>query len=475
MLESLTIFSKGGLILYQYLSDPSLMEKETGRAAPGFTAAALNQTLIQKFLLDPSTTKSFHISDGITFVWVDDGDKCIVALYPDILFEGPRQYLREWATSLVGQTLREYDLYQQNASQDGDTIRPDPAPFDKTFRALLNQSKSQNHGTTSATNDAKSNTDNKQTNNANKKPAKKGKEKRTWGDAKVTQEAMAELDMSKKEDTSVDAAAAAEQRALAEARAAYLPTADDLQQAQTEQEQIATKEPSWSSTAVGWFQQMTGNKVLEAADLEAPLKEMESFLSSKNVANEIAHELCRAVEKKLVGKKLNSLYRVQTAVQQALEGTITKILHHDVDLLRNALAKRGDSLFSVSKKTPYVVAVVGINGVGEYICIDYTGLTHTLAFAFLFLGCLCCAKQFHSLSRLQENRLLWQSWPIIVSSSRKFAVANDECHSNSILSFPRLRSFAEWLQTASGSRRYLSKWCCGTTQGPRRLLELARL
>eukprot|EP00977_Amphora_coffeiformis_P012202 scaffold3014_cov172-Amphora_coffeaeformis.AAC.4 len=360
------------------------MEKETGRAAPGFTSTALNQTLIKKFLMDPSNTKSFHISEGISFVWADDADKCIVALYPDILFEGPRQYLREWATSLVDQTMREYELYQQNATDDGGKIRPDPAPFDKTFRALLNQSKNQNHGTTTAgTSDSKSNTT--LTDKNSKKPAKKGKEKRTWGDAKVTQEAMAELDMSKKEETSGDAAAEAEQRALAEARAAYLPTTDDLQQAETEQKQSSQKEPSWSSTAVGWFQQMTGNKVLEAADLEKPLKEMESFLTSKNVANEIAHELCQAVQGKLVGKKLNSLYRVQTAVQQALESTITKILHHDVDLLRNALAKRGDSLFSVSKKTPYVVAVVGINGVGEYIYVyglDLPAIHYTFAIRF---------------------------------------------------------------------------------------------
>ena len=370
MLESLTIFSKGGLILYQYLSDPSLMEKETGKASPGFTSAALNQTLIKKFMLDPSNTKNFHISEGISFVWAEDVDKCIVALYPDILFEGPRQYLKEWANSLVSQAAQEYELYQQNAAADG-KIRPDPAPFDKTFRAILNQSKSQKATTpTTPTNDPKS----AAASSDKKKPPKKGKEKRTWGDAKVTDEAMAELDMSKKEESSPDAVAEAEQRALIEARAAYLPTSQDLKEAEVEAK--TNTEPTWSSTAVGWFQQMTGNKVLEDADLEKPLKEMESFLTTKNVANEIAHELCKAVKGKLVGKKLNSLYRVQTAVQQALEGTITKLLHHDVDLLRNALAKRGDSIFSISKKTPYVVAVVGINGVGEY-------MLETLTFAFV--------------------------------------------------------------------------------------------
>ena len=317
-------------------------------------------------MLDPSkTTKSFHISEGTSFVWTQDADKCIVALYPDILFEGPRQYLRDWATSLVEQTLREYNVYQQNATDSNTAMRPDPAPFDKTFRVLLNQSKSQ-RSTSTTTTTSDSAAPNKPTNTTDKpkKAGKKGKEMRTWGDAKVTEQAMAALDMSKAEESSADAVAEAEARALAEARAAYLPTAEDLQQ--QSDNNTNNKEPSWGSTAVGWFQQMTGNKVLDAADLEKPLQEMESFLTSKNVAQEIAHELCRAVKTKLVGKKLNSLSRVQTAVQQALEGTITKILHHDVDLLRNALAKRGDSLFSVSKKTPYVVAVVGINGVGEY-------------------------------------------------------------------------------------------------------------
>jgi signal recognition particle receptor subunit alpha len=72
------------------------------------------------------------------------------------------------------------------------------------------------------------------------------------------------------------------------------------------------------------------------------------------------------VQAKLVGKKLNSLYRVQTAVQQALETTLTSLLKTNVDLLRSVVTKRGDkSLFSRTPKRPYVIAVVGINGVGK--------------------------------------------------------------------------------------------------------------
>jgi hypothetical protein len=402
MLESLTIFSKGGLVLYQYLADPTLLDKEKagGAASPGFTTAAINQTLIRKFLLDPAKNdKNFHISEGTSFVWAEDSEKCAIALYPDILFEGPRQYLKEWATSLVGQAIKEYDLFQRNAV-DKDSFRPDPAPFDKTFRVILDQSKNKKYDTPASTGPTTTTPDTtadqqKQVSTTDKKKTKKGKEKRTWGEAKVTDKAMAALDMSKKEDTSADAVAESESRALEEARAAYLPTKEDLQE--TESETKTPKEPSWSSTAVGWFQQIAGNKVLDANDLEKPLKEMESFLTSKNVANEIAAELCAGVKTKLVGKKLNSLYRVQTAVQQALEATTTKLLQHDIDLLRNVLSKRGDSIFSMSKKAPYVICVVGINGVGKSTSVS--------------LLRLCCNSQYSGMSNTKLYSLRLHSSP----------------------------------------------------------------
>jgi signal recognition particle receptor subunit alpha len=402
MLESLTIFSKGGLILYQFTASPSLFTGADDAAV--FTRQKLNDSLISKILLDPSQQqKSRHIVENVTIAWQtlsnanDNGngntdaneyvkDCLCVALYPDIMFEGPRQYLSNWCQHLLTRVVAEYQLFAAAQwQQDPTLLRPDPKLFDKTFSVLLEQSKTQkppSPASTSATTTApggtantKATTDKEATStNSTKKSTKEGKEKRNWhdGNAKVTDKAMAALDNSKQDSGT---AADGEARALQEARAAYLPDASDLAgDGDKAGEDMVGKSAviaedgttSWSSSVTGLMQQLTGNKQLTASDLEKPLLAMEELLTTKNVAQDIAHKLCQAVQAKLVGKKLNSLYRVQTAVQQALETTLTSLLKTNVDLLRSVVTKRGDkSMFSRTPKRPYVIAVVGINGVGK--------------------------------------------------------------------------------------------------------------
>merc|ERR1712194_986791 len=92
----------------------------------------------------------------------------------------------------------------------------------------------------------------------------------------------------------------------------------------------------------GLFAQMTGQKVLTNQDLEEPIKEIQKLLTSKNVAGEIAEQICRKVQESLVGKKLNSMYRVKTAVRQALELSINDLLlpSTELNLLRQVVSKR---------------------------------------------------------------------------------------------------------------------------------------
>ena len=84
-------------------------------------------------------------------VWKVDPEFVIAALYPDILFEGPRQYLKTWCQGLVEKTLHEYKLFHEKALMQEDDemarkIRPDPALFEKTFQGLLGQSKGSGGG-----------------------------------------------------------------------------------------------------------------------------------------------------------------------------------------------------------------------------------------------------------------------------------------------------------------------------------------
>jgi signal recognition particle receptor subunit alpha len=96
---------------------------------------------------------------------------------------------------------------------------------------------------------------------------------------------------------------------------------------------------------------------------------MEKMLTSKNVATEIAEEICNRVRIKLVGKKMASFTRVKTAVRQALEDAIEKILKpgkgrggsDDVDVLRDVIAKRekGNGFLrgKTEKPKPFVIVM----------------------------------------------------------------------------------------------------------------------
>ena len=197
---------------------------------------------------------------------------------------------------------------------------------------------------------------------------KTGKEKRHWhdGNAKVTKEAMAELDFSEDVGSGMEID---DSNALAEARAAYLPSSDEIPAWEQEEANLDDSDSSWGSSLKGWLDGMTTNKTLTAEDLQKPLEEMERMLTSKNVAQDISKEMCNSVKLQLLGKRMQSFHRVKTAVRQALEKAITKLLqpsnNRNVDLLRAVVTKRDGTIFRSKDKRPYVIVMVGINGVGK--------------------------------------------------------------------------------------------------------------
>jgi signal recognition particle GTPase len=361
MLESFTVFNKGGLILYQHLLDDG-SSSSTGDLLNMFLEEVyLNPTKSlqeRKASLDAQPTK-------VLLEWEESSNLLAVAIYPDIT-----QQEFPWIRSLVEASLQEYQLFADSQQQENSSAPANNAEdlFDKTFQALMQHHKKNASNISKST---LSNSVNKQstTTTSTKTSSGKGKEKRNWhdGKAKVTKEAMAGLDRSKETGESDQDGT---DRALAEARAAYLPSDADLaefaMQPQIQIDDAAEEsESSWGNSLKGLFQQVTGQKVLTLQDLEAPLKEMENLLTKKNVASDIADQIVEKVGQQLVGKKLNSMFRVKTAVRQALESVLNKLLapSTQLDLLRQVVSKRD----SWTSKRPYVIVVVGVSSVQDIV------------------------------------------------------------------------------------------------------------
>jgi len=251
-----------------------------------------------------------------------------------------------------------------------------------------------------------------QQSSSNSRKQKSKKEARVWhdGQQKVTQQTMAALDRSKNSNSNLNSMDIPEDSvALAEARAAYLPDANEIPMWDMEDTLVDddddddhdtanhtntgdknddtshSKKSSWGSSLKSLMDQMSGNKIIQSTDLVQPLKEMHNLLTSKNVANDIATDICDSVRTKLVGKRMTSFSRIKTAVRQALESVIQKILSpprgRDIDILKAIRAKsqqqQQSSTFSsllsynnnknsnTNNKKPYVIVMVGINGVGK--------------------------------------------------------------------------------------------------------------
>lgn len=103
-----------------------------------------------------------------------------------------------------------------------------------------------------------------------------------------------------------------------------------------------------------------GTNALTREDLQQALDDMKRKLMERNVAEEIAGKLCNSVAGTLVGQKLSSFTRVSTTVRQAFQEALVRMLtpNRTINIL-SEIEK------SKSRKAPYVIIFVGVNGVGK--------------------------------------------------------------------------------------------------------------
>jgi signal recognition particle receptor subunit alpha len=211
-----------------------------------------------------------------------------------------------------------------------------------------------------------------------------GKKERTWGGGgktgKMSKKQKDALDRSKtSSDASTSDLALREERELEQTRAVYLPEKDEKPMWERDKEESEeferalqdmslsnsdddnSSEGSWKNSYLGsMINTFTGNKVLTEEDLKPVLQEMNQVLQGKNVAQEIADDICTSVGTSLVGHKLASFTRISTVVMDALRDAVQRILtpSASVDVLRQVLDARAEGkVFSA--------VFVGINGVGK--------------------------------------------------------------------------------------------------------------
>lgn len=121
------------------------------------------------------------------------------------------------------------------------------------------------------------------------------------------------------------------------------------------------------STLSGLFRNVVGGKTLTREDLERPMDGMEKHLIKKNVAPEAAVRVRQGVENELIGVKTGNFESIDARIRKAMESSLTKMLTptSSLDLLREIDAVTRPSALSNRKPRPYVISIVGVNGVGK--------------------------------------------------------------------------------------------------------------
>jgi len=347
-----------------------------------------------------------------------DSNWIVLATYPEVAIRK-----LSGLDALLASLLKRYALFfEHHFSQEVSNSTkhnlslfvPPSEEFDTAFTSILRRFQDQLSSIPTST--STSSLDKKhvkqhkqQTTQSTKKGGKKGTQ---WhdGNQKITKAALAELDMSKDKDNESSAAAGdgnirEDARAIAEAKAAYMPDKDEVPAWEEEDEVLDEININWNAdgdeeedgdddsqanTGVrGFFSNLLSpNRPLTKSDLEPPLKQMQQLLTSKNVAPSTAKAICEVVEKQLLGKKVGTLVGVKRAVRHALEDAIERILRPElggiggrgsgvkrgksVDVLRGVVEKRakGTGLLGMGGNgggggRPYVIVMIGINGVGK--------------------------------------------------------------------------------------------------------------
>jgi len=105
---------------------------------------------------------------------------------------------------------------------------------------------------------------------------------------------------------------------------------------------------------------LVGSKPLNRKDIEPLISKMQDHLMAKNVAADVAKNICDSVTNKLEGKICGTFQSVQGIVKESMNSSLMDILtpSRRVDIIRDVREAKANN-------RPYVITFCGVNGVGK--------------------------------------------------------------------------------------------------------------
>ncbi|KAH9598083.1 Signal recognition particle [Trypanosoma melophagium] len=124
------------------------------------------------------------------------------------------------------------------------------------------------------------------------------------------------------------------------------------------------REREWENQPRGrlanWLRKYVGNRELDTQDFQSVIPSLREKLITKNVAVEVAEHVCKSVETSLEGKKLGTFDSLHQSIERAMIAALRRILEpkHEVNILRSVASAQ-------ARKKPYSIVLCGVNGVGK--------------------------------------------------------------------------------------------------------------
>ena len=194
------------------------------------------------------------------------------------------------------------------------------------------------------------------------KKGKGPKKPRKWADSALTAEEVQALDAA-----AGAAGGSAGQAAVEEVSYSGDGTGSDVSKEWDVGAAHAEETGWWTSvtaTSASWLGSLTGSTPLTQEAIAPAMDTLREHLLEKNVARDIAQELCDSVATSLVGVVPGTFTSVPALVRDALGAAIRRKLtaRSSIDVLAAANAKAATGGASAA---PYTIVFIGVNGVGK--------------------------------------------------------------------------------------------------------------